>query len=80
MANWRTGHGVDPVGNVTEANIDTWYASKDRTVAHGWDDAKDYVMKHISQGVGAGHTVKCKVKDSKFWLSVSGPSINKIWQ
>jgi hypothetical protein len=79
MANWRTGHAVDPVGTVSEANIDTWYASKDRTVEHGWDDAHGYVVQHITSGIPPGHTVKCKVKDNKFWLSISGSTINKVW-
>lgn len=80
MATWRKGHGVDPVGNITEADIDTWYASKDRTLEHGWDDADSYVRKVIVAGIGAGHTVKNKVKAGKFWLQITGPSINKIWQ
>jgi len=80
MATWTKGHGVDPVGTVSEADIDTWYASKDRTVEQGWDDAQGYVMQHIAQGIPAGHTVKHKIKDNKFWLQISGPTINKIWQ
>lgn len=80
MATWRKGHGIDPIGVISEADIDTWYASKDRTIEHGWDDADDYVRKVITQGIGEGHTVKSKVKDSKFWLNISGPTINKTWQ
>ena len=80
MATWRKGHGVDPVGSMSEAQIDTWYASKDRTMSHGWDDADNYVRKVITQAIGAGHTVKNKVKNGKFWLQISGPTINKIWQ
>lgn len=80
MATWTKGRGVDPVGAVSEADIDTWYASKDRTIEHGWDDAQTYVMQYIAQGIPSGHTVKHKIKDSKFWLQISGPTINKIWQ
>jgi hypothetical protein len=80
MATWRKGHGVDPVGSMNEDQISTWYASKDRTLAHGWNDADNYVRKVITQAIGAGHTVKNKVKAGKFWLQISGPTINKIWQ
>ena len=79
MATWTKGRGADPVGDVSLADIDTWYSSKDRTIPSGWDDAQGYVMQHIAQGIPSGHTVKHKIKDSKFWLQISGPTINKIW-
>ena len=79
MANWRTGHGVDPVGTVSESDIDTWYASKDRTTEHGWDDAHAYVTQIISQGIPAGHTVKHGVDSGKYFLKISGDNINKTW-
>tara|TARA_B100000214_G_scaffold265351_1_gene196468 strand:+ start:170 stop:412 length:243 start_codon:yes stop_codon:yes gene_type:complete len=79
MANWRTGHGVDPVGTVSQSDIDTWYASKDRTVEHGWDDAHAYVTQIISQGIPSGHTVKHGVQGGKYFLTISGDNINKTW-
>jgi len=79
MANWRTGHGVDAVGSVSQSDIDTWYASKDRTAEHGWDDAHAYVTQIISQGIPAGHTVKHGVESGKYFLTISGDNINKTW-
>tara|TARA_R110002074_G_scaffold84956_2_gene188134 strand:+ start:79 stop:327 length:249 start_codon:yes stop_codon:yes gene_type:complete len=81
MAKWRTGHGVDPVGTITETNIDTWWASKDRTIEHGWDDAHGHITKVISQGIPAGHSVKHGLNDAgnKYYLTISGDNINKTW-
>jgi hypothetical protein len=81
MANWRTGHAIDPVGSISEENIDTWWESKDRTLAHGWDDADGHIRNVITAGIPAGHTVKHGVNDAgnKYFLSISGDNINKNW-
>ena len=71
----------DPYGSMTEADIDTWWASKDRTIEAGWDDADGYIRTHILPGMPKGHTVKWGVNDARtsYYLTVSGPSINKSW-
>ena len=48
---------ADPYGDVSESDIDTWWASKDRTTPHGWDDAHGYIMRDISSGIPAGHSL-----------------------
>jgi len=75
------GDAVDPVGSVSESDIDTWWASKDRTLEHGFDDAHGYIMRQIVSGIGAGHQVKHGVVDGggAYFLTISGPSINKTW-
>jgi hypothetical protein len=79
MATWRTGHGVDTVGNISEANIDTWWATKDRTVVHGFDDAEGYIRNVITAGIPAGHTVKHGAEGGEYFLTISGSTINKTW-
>jgi hypothetical protein len=71
----------DPYGSMTEADIDTWWASKDRTAEHGWDDAHGYIMRDISSSIPKGHTCKWGVNDAgtKYFLTISGPNINKTW-
>lgn len=82
MANWSENpEPIDPVGTVTEADIDTWWNGKDRTLEHGFDDAQAYIMQHIAQGIGAGHTLTHGIVDGggAYFLTISGPSINKTW-
>ena len=66
---------------MSEADIDTWWASKDRTMPAGWDDAHGYVMRDISSRIPKGHTIKHGVNDAgnKYFLTISGPNINKTW-
>ena len=71
----------DPYGDVSESDINTWWASKDRTTAHGWDDAHGYIMREIGSGIPAGHTIRHGLNDAgnKYFLTISGPAINKSW-
>ena len=71
----------DPYGDVSESDINTWWASKDRTTPHGWDDAHGYIMREIGSGIPAGHTIKHGLNDAgnKYYLTISGPAINKSW-
>ena len=66
---------------MTEADIDKWWASKDRTMTHGWDDAHGYIMRDVSSRIPAGHTIKHGINDAgnKYFLTISGPNINKTW-
>ena len=73
---------VNPYSDaMLESDIDTWWASKDRTVAHGWDDAHGYIMRNISSRIPKGHTIKHGINDAgnKYYLIISGPNINKSW-
>ena len=81
MATWRKGHGVDPVGTVTESDIDTWWAAKNTALPHNYDDCDGYIRHEITVGIGIGHTVTHGVKEdgSGYFLTISGPSINRSW-
>ena len=46
---------TNPYSAMSQSDIDTWWASKDRTVAHGWDDAHGYIMKDISSSIQRSH-------------------------
>ena len=75
------GDAVNPITAQDTSTIDTWWASKDRTVEAGWDDADGYIRTRILPGMPKGHTVKWGVNDARtgYYLTVSGPSINKSW-
>ena len=75
------GDAVNLITAQDTSSIDTWWASKDRTVEHGWDDADGYIRTYIMPGVPKGHTVKWGVNDARngYYLTISGPSINKSW-
>ena len=66
---------------MSQSDIDTWWSSKDRTVEHGGDDAHGYIMRDISSRIPAGHSIKHGVNDAgnKYFLTISGPEINKSW-
>ena len=73
---------VDPYADgMTESDIDTWWASKDRTMEHGWDDADGYIRCNIVSSIGKGHTCKWGVNDAgtSYYLTINGPTINKSW-
>ncbi len=72
---------TNPYSAMSQSDIDTWWASKDRTVAHGWDDAHGYIMRDIGSSIPAGHTIKHGLNDAgnKYYLTISGPNINKTW-
>ena len=72
---------TNPYSAMSQSDIDTWWASKDRTVAHGWDDAHGYIMRDIGSSIPAGHTIKHGLNDAgnKYFLTISGPNINKSW-
>ena len=74
-------NAVDPYSTLGESDIDTWWASKDRTLAQGWDDAHGYIMRNICSSIPKGHTVKHGLNDAgnKYFLSITGPNINKTW-
>ena len=75
------GDAVNPITAQDTSSIDTWWASKDRTVVHGFDDADGYIRTYIVPGVPAGHTCKWGINDAgtKYFLTISGPNINKTW-
>jgi len=75
------GAAVNPITAQDTSTIDTWWASKDRTAEHGWDDADGYIRTYIMPGVPKGHTVKWGVNNARtgYYLKVSGPTINKTW-
>jgi len=66
---------------MTEADIDAWWASHDATLSHWWDDAHGYILRDISSRIPKGHTIEHGVNDSKtsYYLTISGPNINKSW-
>tara|TARA_Y100001972_G_C7378136_1_gene198383 strand:+ start:43 stop:288 length:246 start_codon:yes stop_codon:yes gene_type:complete len=72
---------TNPYSAMSQSDIDTWWASKDRTVEHGWDDAHGYIMRDIGSSIPAGHTIKHGLNDEgkKYYLAISGPNINKTW-
>ena len=75
------GDAVNPITAQDTSSIDTWWASKDMTPEHSWDDADGYIRTYIMPGVPKGHTVKWGVNDARngYYLTVSGSSINKSW-
>jgi hypothetical protein len=75
------GDAVNPITAQDTSSIDTWWASKDRTMVAGWDDADGYIRTFIIPGVPKGHTCKWGVNDAgnRYYLTISGPSINKSW-
>jgi len=75
------GDAVDPVGTVTEADIDTWWANGNPTASHWFDDANGDILRTIIPGVGAGHTIEYGPNDAgtSYVLKITGPSINKTW-
>lgn len=75
------GDAVNPITAQDTSSIDTWWASKDRTMVAGWDDADGYIRTFIIPGVPKGHTCKWGVNDAgtSYYLTISGPSINKSW-
>ena len=81
MANWRKGHGVDPVGSISQADIDNWWGVKATHLPHNYDDCDGYIRNTITAGIGEGHTVTHGVKEdgTGYYLTISGPSINKSW-
>jgi hypothetical protein len=75
------GDAVNPITAQDTSSIDTWWASKDRTIQHGFDDADGYIRTYILPGVPKGHNVKWGVNDAgnSYYLTISGPNINKSW-
>ncbi len=75
------GDAVNPITVQDTSSIDTWWASKDRTMVAGWDDADGYIRTFIIPGVPKGHTCKWGVNDAGncYYLTISGPNINKTW-
>jgi hypothetical protein len=75
------GDNNQPVTAQDVSDIDTWWASKDRSIPHGWDDADGYIRTYIMPGVPKGHTCKWGVNEAGngYYLTISGDSINKTW-
>ena len=79
------GTSVDPVGTITEANIDSYWAtqnSKDATSdVSNYNDMDYYFRTVVCAGIPKGHTCKWGVNDAgtKYFLTISGPNINKTW-
>jgi len=75
------GTNINPITAQDTSSIDTWWASKDRTVVHGFDDADGHIRTYIVPGVPKGHTCKWGVNDAgnSYYLTISGPTINKNW-
>ena len=72
---------TDPYGSMSEADIDTWWAAHVPTRETWWDDAHGYIMRDISSSIPKGHTVTHGVNEARtsYYLTISGPSINKSW-
>ena len=49
------GFAFDTPNHTVQYYIDTWWASKDRTIEAGWDDAHGYIMKDISSSIKRSH-------------------------
>ena len=69
---------TNPVGTVTEADIDAYWKTYDdrgdTSNASNYNDMDDYFRKHVTAGIPVGHTVKWGVKDAgkKYFLTISG--------
>ncbi len=76
---------TNPVGTVTEADIDAYWKTYDdrgdTAEPSNYNDMDDYFRTVVTAGIPAGHTVKWGVNDAgtKYFLTISGSSINKTW-
>ena len=72
---------TNPVGTVTESDIDTWWSKGAPETESWWDDADGYIRLQIVPGIPKGHNCKWGVNDAgnKYYLTISGSAINKTW-
>ena len=79
------GAAIDPVGSVSESDIDSYWTTQNNKGAtsdvSNYNDMDYYFRTHITAGIPKGHTVKWGVNDAgtKYFLTISGPNINKTW-
>jgi hypothetical protein len=79
------GAATDPVGSISESDIDSYWAtqnSKDATSdVSNYNDMDYYFRTVVCAGIPSGHTCKWGVNDAgtKYFLTISGPNINKTW-
>ena len=76
---------TNPVGTVTEADIDAYWKKYDdrgdtSNTSH-YDDMDQYFRTVVTAGIPSGHNVKWGINDAgtKYYLTISGPNINKTW-
>ena len=65
-----------------QADIDTWWGDGSKAKITYWhDDAHGYIMRDISSRIPAGHNIKHGVdkNSGNYYLTISGPNINKSW-
>jgi hypothetical protein len=79
------GTAIDPVGTITEANIDSYWntfdARGDTSNPTNYNDMDYHFRTVVCAGIPIGHTCKWGVNDAgtKYFLTISGPNINKTW-
>lgn len=75
------GANINPITAQDTSSIDTWWASRHPERTTWWDDADGYIRTYIVPGVPQGHQVKWGVNDAgdRYYLTISGPTINKTW-
>ena len=75
------GAAVDPVGSITESDINTWWSSVTPADKSTWKSNFDYIMKTVAAGIPAGHEISHgpNADDSSYVLAISGSAINKSW-
>jgi hypothetical protein len=66
---------------MSEADIDTWWSAHVPTRETWWDDAHGYIMRDIGSRIPVGHTIEHGVNEAgtSYYLTISGPAINKSW-
>ena len=65
-----------------QTDIDTWWGDGSKAkITHWHDDAHGYIMRDISSRIPAGHNIKHGVdkNSGNYYLTISGPNINKSW-
>jgi hypothetical protein len=76
------GAAVNPITAQDISTIDAWWGDgSEAKITHWHDDADGYIRTWILPGVPKGHTIKHGVHKSTghYYLTISGPSINKSW-
>jgi len=79
------GTAIDPVGTITEANIDSYWTTQNSkgttSDVSNYNDMDYYFRTVVCAGIPSGHTCKWGVNDAgtKYFLTISGPNINKTW-